>query len=121
MISQKDIDDCCDAVEQFAEDALEAEYAGPWVVCLFLVDRAYGGPEEGGWYYDTGTPVVTEHMRAFANRDEARAYRRSLDPVVKDMNEGRYPISSVLSEGRYAFELCEGLPEAYPSERPYYS
>ena len=23
---------------------------------IHLVDRAYGGPEEGGWYFDYGEP-----------------------------------------------------------------
>ena len=24
---------------------------------VYLIDRAYGGPEEGGWWYDTGERV----------------------------------------------------------------
>lgn len=25
----------------------------------YLTDRLYGGPEEGGWWYDTGEPVMS--------------------------------------------------------------
>ena len=25
-----------------------------WYVNIYETNRAYGGPEEGGWYYDTG-------------------------------------------------------------------
>lgn len=25
----------------------------------YLTDRLYGGPEEGGWYYDVGEPVMS--------------------------------------------------------------
>ena len=27
-----------------------------YTVAIFFVDRAYGGPEEGGWWYDFGEP-----------------------------------------------------------------
>lgn len=32
-------------------------------VNVYLVDRAYGGPEEGGWWYDTGTAVRSTQVR----------------------------------------------------------
>lgn len=28
-------------------------------VNAYLVTRQYGGPEEGGWWYDTGTPLAS--------------------------------------------------------------
>ena len=28
------------------------DHPGPWVVTVAIADRAYGGPEEGGWWYD---------------------------------------------------------------------
>ena len=31
-----------------------------WYVNIYKVDRAYGGPEEGGWYYDVGELVETK-------------------------------------------------------------
>ena len=29
-----------------------------WHVTVYKIDRAYGGPEEGGWWYDYGTVLV---------------------------------------------------------------
>ena len=105
----------------YDDDEPEAEeYKGPWTVCLFLVDRAYGGSEEGGWYYDTGEPVLTEHLKVFNDYDAALTYRNSLRPVETEMNEGRYSVNSVLSQGEYRFEICDGMPMSYPQERPYY-
>ncbi len=40
-----------------------------FIVALYEVDRAYGGPEEGGWFYDTG--ALTRPLRVC--RTEAAA------------------------------------------------
>src|SRR5947207_1725457 len=34
--------------------------AGFFSVAVYRCDRAYGGPEEGGWWYDFGEPQLTE-------------------------------------------------------------
>ena len=36
----------------------------PWYVNIYEVDRAYGGSEEGGWWYDTGTPCNSPYGKA---------------------------------------------------------
>lgn len=97
------------------------EYKGPWVVCLYFIDRAYGGAEEGGWYYECGAPEVTSEMRAFDDYDEACDYARALNnTAAAELNEGRPSIGSVLSRGCYEYQVCDGLPEPYPKHRPYY-
>lgn len=83
-------------------------------ITIGLRDRAYGGPEEGGWYYDTFEPV-----RVFTV--PARAYERLASRLAKWLvcaNRGRRPISSVLSEGIY--EIRDGVVGHEPKERPYY-
>lgn len=95
-------------------------YTGPFTVCLFEYDRDYGGSEEGGWWYETGTPEVTEHMRVFMVEEDAIEYAESLQPVADEMNEGRPDVGSVLSRGRYKFLICEGMPRHYPENRPHY-
>lgn len=100
-----------------------AEYQGPWVVAVYHVDRAYGGPEEGGWWYGVKEPSheYAEHMRGFSCLDEARTYRDHIDATVcGPANKNRRGLHSVLSQGLYAVEICEGVPEAYPKRRPYY-
>jgi hypothetical protein len=102
------------------------EYKGPWCVAVFLCDMAYGGPEEGGWWYGCGYPVPPNgddipfptwyHTEEGAS--EAReAYQQALD---KGINVGRREISSVLSEGTYRAIICEGYPKHYPETRPHY-
>lgn len=101
-------------------------------VAVYMVDRTYGGPEEGGWYYDYG--VIVDHpldgiepselVRLFAVSDleGAQEWRNELqDKLNAGVNKGRRGISSVLSAGRYEAIMGDGLPvERWPMARPYY-
>lgn len=91
-----------------------------YVVAVYLQDRAYGGPEEGGWWYDCGEMVRT--MRTFGSEERAIAYCRKLnDRLAGSLNRDRREISSVLSEGRYGAEVYDDFaPHHYPSNRPHY-
>lgn len=100
-----------------------------WNVCLYLVDRAYGGPEEGGWYYDTGEAMPygcddsgKTACRFFMSLEEARAWLRSpeVEAAVAALNEGRPSVDSVLSEGRFQMIAKLGEPENYPAHKPHY-
>jgi hypothetical protein len=93
-----------------------------YTVSIYLIDLAYGGPEEGGWFYRCGEPQATEHTRAFKTRKAAVAYRERLAPALAALNEGLPPISSVNSQGRYDAIIDEdALPAPFPAERPFYS
>jgi hypothetical protein len=105
----------------------------PYVVALYKNDRARGGPEEGGWYYDCGEwirPSLEDRgfqnydiPRYFTNEDDANEYaRRGNDYLNDTVNVGRRDISSVLSEGRYEMEVMRGdtPPEYWPAQRPHY-
>lgn len=93
-------------------------------VSIYLVDKAWGGPEEGGWWYDAGEPALeyASHTRIFSIEGRALAYRDMLrSGLVAQLNEGRREINSVLSEGRYEAVIDEDhYPEPYPKERPHY-
>jgi hypothetical protein len=101
-----------------------------WWVGLYLVDRDYGGPEEGGWWYDYGVHVLANEYpegfapRAFAIKDRAaaRAYCDEIQAAADPMNEGRREIGSVLSTGRYEAKMLDGdtLPLRWPEQRPTY-
>lgn len=52
-----------------------------YVVARYATDRAYGGPEEGGWWYDVGELEKV----VLATRDEDRAW----DAVVR-LNDARH-------------------------------
>jgi hypothetical protein len=91
-----------------------------YVVATYLVDKAYGGPEEGGWWYECGEHVRTH--RVFGNEDAANKYCRRLNDLLHvTLNKGRRSISSVLSEGQYAADVYENAaPKFFPETRPYY-
>ena len=71
-----------------------------YIVAVYLCDRAYGGPEEGGWWYDTGEMVRI--IRAFKDEERAAAHATRMNGLLNaTINKGRREISSVLSDGRY--------------------
>lgn len=91
-----------------------------YIVAVYLIDRAYGGPEEGGWWYETGELVRV--IRTFKNEDRAVAHATRMNDLLDaTINKGRRDISSVLSDGRYCAEVHENLaPRGYPERRPHY-
>ncbi len=98
------------------------QYEGPWTVAIFMMDRQYGGPEEGGWYYDVGEPELeyAHLVKGFEFEEDANAYCSELQRLTEELNKGRPSIGSVLSRGRYAARICEGYPKSFPAERPHY-
>jgi hypothetical protein len=94
-----------------------------YTVAFFLVDQSYGGPEEGGWYYSCGVPSdeLARFTRGFRDETKALEYALKLNRRVAPLvNRGRPSISSVLSQGRYYAEVCDGLPKPYPEHTPRY-
>jgi hypothetical protein len=92
-------------------------------VAVFLVDRAYGGPEEGGWWYDAGAPDddFARFTRGFKSEARAFAYQERLERhLCAKLNQGRPSIGSVLSRGEFRAVLCDGSPKPFPKERPTY-
>jgi hypothetical protein len=94
-------------------------------VAVYLCDMAYGGPEEGGWWYDTGT--LTRIVRTIRNQDKAYDYCRRLNKKLQSRvigpNQGRREYTSVISEGEYqarVFDCDETIPKHFPETRPHY-
>ena len=99
-------------------------------VAIYLVALEYGGPEEGGWWYEVG--VLVTDARAYAEiglppvvyfrREEAEAMRLRMELRLNEtLNVGRRPLSSTLSTGRYYAEIHETeLPSHYPDVPPTY-
>lgn len=89
--------------------------AGVYAVTVGMADLAYGGPEEGGWYFDTFEPIRT----FIVPRSRRRSLEDKLGAWLVKANEGRPEISSVLSEGRYW--LRSGIiTQPEPRVRPHY-
>lgn len=99
----------------------DEESKGPFVVAVYLVNRVYGGPEEGGWYYEAGHPAPSfaQHTRGFEKLSDATAYQQTIQKdVCNAENRTRRPISSTISEGIYAAVTTSGFPAPFPQERP---
>lgn len=89
-----------------------------WFVNVYEVDRVYGGPEEGGWYYDAGRLMATYQISGtYDDADELREQIRDGE-WESTGNSG----SVTYSGGDYDLEITLGAPgaEFYPEERPFY-
>ncbi|MEU4066648.1 hypothetical protein AB0F25_30420 [Streptomyces wedmorensis] len=87
-----------------------------WYVNVYEVDRAYGGPEEGGWYYSTGVP--TGESEAYFTEAFAWHRARILD---EEHREGRSKVYSVnYRGGAYEVRVQDHPGKAYPEETPHY-
>lgn len=86
-----------------------------WFVGVYLVDRVYGGPEEGGWWFDAGELVQQTAVNSLDEAEELRERLRS----------GEFPAtgraSSVL--GGDDFRIAVGIEPHdtfFPKEVPHY-
>lgn len=104
-----------------------------WAVVYICVDelyRRYGGPEEGGWWYDEGYPIrswpvkvrliqsgrryeIPDHERAFIDDAEAEILAKY------DFTTGhRYSMRPRGDD--YSWRLTWDTPTPFPSTRPRY-
>jgi hypothetical protein len=124
----------------YGEDGPAEVAVGPQLewVAIYLVGLAYGGPEEGGWYYETGgyvsDPDVYQKLgmapRAFlpepgqGNETADDFCRKMQERADEVLNVGEYaqPVSNVNSPGRYEAHVFEGPvpPTHFPPKRPHY-
>lgn len=108
------------------EDFGDPEPEPKWFfVSLYLLDQAFGGHEEGGWYYTYGIPcqgvAFAKRGKFFTSYDKAREYRNKLQKLCKRLNKNRRPMSSVLSEGVYGAVIDEEhFPRYFPQQPPHY-
>lgn len=92
-----------------------------YIIALYEIDRAYGGPEDGGWFFDTGELVrllalapTEAHAIALANRanhllERLQRHRRRVDSLLYD-------------GGRHTALVFEWIaPPTYPEVRPRYA
>ena len=114
-----------DDVEESEDDGV-----GLYWVALYLVDLVCGRAEEGGWWYQAGTLVVSPETyheiggapAAFVERGDAIAYRERLEPSLAKLNACRPPIEATNSVGIYELRLTRAqlLPTHFPDRRPHY-
>lgn len=86
-------------------------------VNAYEVTRQYGGPEEGGWYYDEGTPVASMPVTTAKDEEAVLAIMRS---VLEPQYKGRRGRHSVIGEEDLLVRVEEHMATAWPQERPRY-
>jgi hypothetical protein len=119
---------CIDGDCQFCDGAKVPQF---YTVAVYLEDRAYGGHEEGGWWYDTATRIDdpsdfdlhTFTPKIFPDEDAALAFAREINAQLEAgaNADRRSDVSSVISEGCFRARVCEGYPDPhFPEIRPHY-
>jgi hypothetical protein len=96
-----------------------------FVVSVQEMDQHYGGPEEGGWYYDVTAPAAEfrSFTRVFkSNRKAWRYCNRLHETVVVRNNTGMREVwSAAYNGGRVRAMVQKGeQPRHTPTRRPYY-
>lgn len=91
-----------------------------YLLAFYEINRAYGGPEEGGWWYDTGRLVRV--FRVFKTEDKAYAAARRANRLLEHLQRHNRPVDSIIYSGeRHAAEVHENFaPASYPEARPRY-
>lgn len=70
--------------EAFKQVCESSKQANTWYVCLCINQRCYGGPEEGGWWYDRGE--LCEYQ-VFNNEDTANEVAEKVKEVAKQLSD----------------------------------
>jgi hypothetical protein len=79
----------------------------------YLVHQAYGGPEEGGWWYECGEPVnsflvTTEDYESWSNIDGMDLNEDEKDAIWNERAKQREAINDVFKKGREATPIKNG-------------
>lgn len=92
-----------------------------YIVAFYEVDRAPGGPEEGGWWYDTGS--LERIHRACATKARAHDIAARANRLIERLQRNKRPVSSVAYDGgrHAAFVFPHACPAEFPETRPTYS
>lgn len=86
-----------------------------WWVNVYSVERLYGGPEEGGWWYDAGTPVASIECET---EEEAEQIKTKAEKEYGPMAHGNiYSVQGGV-QIRVHIEELKGVP--WPARTPHY-
>ena len=84
---------------------------GTWFVLVYETSATYGGPEEGGWYYQSGYAVQRYKVRGY------RAACRLAEKLEREAERHSRPSSSEQIRVR----VIRQPVDQYPATRPQYS
>lgn len=92
-----------------------------YIVALYEIDRAYGGAEEGGWWFDTGE--LARLLALAPTEARALALAERANRLLERLQRHRRRVDSVLYDGGcYTAVVYEWTaPPTFPEARPQYA
>lgn len=96
----------------------ESPIKGTVYLNAYSVTRHYGGPEEGGWWYDVGEPVASVPFEA--DDDASMEFEKNrLKRILNWPDNGRSRYS-VLGGADLVFAVEDHPAQPYPDRKPHY-
>lgn len=91
-----------------------------FTVAFYEIDRAYGGPEEGGWWFDCGD--LRRIARTFKTEEAAYSFARRANRLLSHIQRNHRSTGSMAyCGGRYAAMVYAAPPPPFfPATRPTY-
>lgn len=83
-------------------------------VSVYRVYRCYGGPEEGGWWYDTYERITSVATSKVKLESTYRKLKKKWE------SQNTRPLHSVLNTGSYCVLKERNIGEHETKEIPYY-
>ena len=87
----------------------------PSVITVHETTLNYGGPEEGGWWYQAGLPV-----RSHCIFSKKQAIQTFIQYFEEYEIEGQPSLGDSTTYSNYELMFSNALARAYPESRPYY-
>ena len=92
----------------------EFEDKEPTTITLHECTMHYGGPEEGGWYWESGWPIKT--VCIFSKKQAIREAIELEEYALKTIGDKK----DNLGWPQWCVSFSNEYAKAYPEERPYY-
>lgn len=90
------------------------------ILAIYEVDRAWGGAEEGGWWYDCGQ--LARIIAVIHDKERARAICTRANRLLHHLQRCKRPVGSITYVGgRHTVLAFEDIaPKFFPEQRPHY-
>ncbi|VWX51051.1 hypothetical protein [Novosphingobium sp. 9U] len=90
------------------------------VIAIYEIDRAFGGHEEGGWWYDCGQ--LTRTLATARSLEQAHRIATRANRLLARLQRDKRPVSSVAYDGgrHQAMVFDRIAPAHFPAEQPRY-
>lgn len=95
-------------------------------VNAYSVTRHYGGPEEGGWWYDAGEPLASVPVRVprfgkdCRDEDPVLKARYELGQLLEPQFRGNRDRHSVIGDANLVIAVEDSFAQPYPKQTPHY-